>query len=91
MEKNESGHGNFSTGFLLGLLIGAAIVFFLGTEKGRKIVKTLTESGLDKFSDLESVFEDGDEFEREAEGVEESSKEHSLKKGVKKFFKKPHS
>ncbi len=39
-------HGRFSDGILLGMLIGGAAVFLLGTKKGNKILKTITEDGL---------------------------------------------
>ncbi len=38
--------GRFSDGILLGMLIGGAVVFLLGTKKGNKILKTITEDGL---------------------------------------------
>jgi len=39
-------HGRFSDGILLGMLLGGAAVFLLGTKKGNKILKTITEDGL---------------------------------------------
>ncbi len=85
MEKENNSHNHFSTGFLLGVLVGALAVFLFGTEKGRKIVKTVTESGLDKFSSLNDVFEDDEEFE-EVSG--EVPKEIEKTNSQKKFFKK---
>lgn len=37
--------GRFSDGLILGILLGGAIVFLLGTEKGKKVLKLLTEEG----------------------------------------------
>ena len=60
--------GNFSSGFLIGALVGAAVVFFLGTKKGKRILKVISEKGLDnvtnilekvdKSTDLEEIFEE---------------------------------
>lgn len=45
-------HGRFSDGILLGMLIGGAAVFLLGTKKGNKILKTITEDGLAGLSEV---------------------------------------
>ena len=50
-DTNKSS-GNFFSGFLLGALIGAAVVFFLGTKKGKRILKTISEEGLDNISNI---------------------------------------
>lgn len=50
-DTNRSG-GNFFSGFLLGALIGAAMVFFLGTKKGEKILKAISEKGLNDISNI---------------------------------------
>jgi hypothetical protein len=42
----------FSDGFLLGLLIGGAAVFLLGTKKGNKILQAFTEEGLEGLTDF---------------------------------------
>lgn len=42
----NSNGGKFLNGFLLGALIGAGVIFLLGTEKGKKILKTITDEGL---------------------------------------------
>lgn len=56
MESNpsaSSGRGNnFFSGFLLGVIIGAAIVFLLGTKKGKKILKAISEEGEGKISSI---------------------------------------
>lgn len=38
--------GRFSDGFLLGAIFGGVAVFLLGTKKGKKILKAVTEDGL---------------------------------------------
>ncbi len=44
-------------GFLLGMIIGASCVFLLGTKKGKKILDTLTEEGLESIDDLGELLE----------------------------------
>lgn len=55
--NNNSG-GGFSHGFLLGVILGGGIVFLLGTDKGKKLLKTITEEGLEGIADLEDFVED---------------------------------
>lgn len=48
-----SGHGsNFFSGFLLGALVGAGIVFLFGTKKGKKLLKIISEKGADNISNI---------------------------------------
>jgi gas vesicle protein len=51
------GNGRFSDGVLLGALIGGAAVFLLGTKKGNKILKTITEDGLAGLSEVAKELE----------------------------------
>lgn len=57
MEKRNSNHteGGGMNGFFLGLLMGAGLTLLLTTEKGKKIVKTLTEEGLEDLSKLQDM------------------------------------
>ncbi|MEI6690217.1 MAG: YtxH domain-containing protein [bacterium] len=48
--ESQSG---FSSGFLLGLVIGGAGGYFLTTDEGRALLKTLTSQFGDKLQDLE--------------------------------------
>ena len=50
-------HGRFSDGLLLGMIIGGAAVFLLGTKKGNKILKTITEDGLAGLSEVAKELE----------------------------------
>lgn len=56
MENNPSagsGRGNnFFSGFLLGALVGAGIVFLFGTKKGKALLKAISEKGLDNISNI---------------------------------------
>ncbi len=76
MNNNSSGNG-FTSGFLFGALIGAGVVFFLGTKKGKKLLKTITEEGLEGIAEIEDFIEDeAEEFTEPAKSqprvVEES-------------------
>ena len=42
----------FFNGFLLGLFVGGAAVFLLGTRTGRNLVKIVSEQGLEGLTDL---------------------------------------
>lgn len=50
--KKKMGNSRFSDGFLIGLLVGGAAVFLLGTKKGKDILKTLTEQGLEGLGEI---------------------------------------
>lgn len=43
---------NFLSVFLLGFLIGAVVVFLFGTEKGKKLLKVISEKGEKGISNL---------------------------------------
>lgn len=62
MNNNNSSNG-FSHGFILGALIGGGIVFLFGTTKGKKLLKTITEEGLEGIADLEDLSEEETEYE----------------------------
>jgi gas vesicle protein len=51
MDNNKSGN-NFLGGFLFGVLVGAVVVFLLATKKGKKILKAISDDGLDNISDI---------------------------------------
>ena len=75
--ENKKG-SNFGNGFLLGALVGGAIVFAVGTKKGRRILKALTEEGIEGVSEINDLIQDyqevGEEFEEEDEPVVVSPK-----------------
>lgn len=71
MENHHNHHSNgFMNGFLFGAIIGAALVFFLFTDKGKKLLKTITEEGMEEFSNLKDLVED--EMNDEDEEYEDS-------------------
>lgn len=66
MEKKEY-HGS---GFVWGLLIGAALGGLVSTKKGRKIIKEVSEHGLEAIGNIVNV-EEIEKAVREDWGVEE--------------------
>jgi len=69
MENHNS--GKFTTGFLLGAMIGAAAVFLLGTKKGKKILKAITDEGINLQDLLKTEDLEEDEYEENPEIVPE--------------------
>lgn len=67
MENNNNKAGNNSLGlFLLGVLVGAAVVFLLGTKKGKRILKAISEEGEGKISNLLDKIENSVDLEDES-------------------------
>ncbi len=68
-----SNNGRYFDGFLMGLLIGGAAVFLLGTKRGNKILKVLTEEGLDGLGEIVKQIENEakKETKKELKKVEE--------------------
>jgi uncharacterized protein YcfJ len=97
----NSNNGNSSSGFVLGLLLGGVIVFLVGTDRGRKVLKAVTEEGFDGLSDL--IENAGEKIEEEMEASEsnldseeiikeEAPKSNGHKASVnakKRFFRRP--
>jgi hypothetical protein len=52
MSNEGKPSGNSFSSFLLGVIVGGAIVFLLGTEKGKKILKIISEKGLSSISEI---------------------------------------
>lgn len=100
MGNNHS--GRFIDGLLLGAILGGAIVFLLGTEKGKKILKTITEEGFEGLGEIAKDLENEakketkvqlnkleDKIEDLGESiVVESSNGNGHKSPAKRFFRK---
>ncbi|MCL4418888.1 hypothetical protein M1146_02165 [Patescibacteria group bacterium] len=85
--NNNSGN-RFFDGFLWGAIIGGGLVFLLGTKKGKKLLKTVTEEGVEGLSEiLEAQMNDGlsdeEEEDSEDEEMETNSAEESTNGAVK--------
>jgi len=81
-----------NSGFVWGLLIGAAIGSLISTEKGRRIIKELSEHGLESIENLMDIDEikeamdNGIEKGKEFLNVEEKEEVVVVKKKPR-FFK----
>ncbi len=74
--SEERGHdGRFWVGLFIGGLIGAIILFFLGTKEGKKTGKLIERKTGDLLDDLEDkvgdLKEKGKEFIREGEAIKD--------------------
>lgn len=47
-----------SGGFLFGVIVGVVLALLFTTKKGREILRTLTDEGLNKFADLEDLLQE---------------------------------
>lgn len=68
MTMNNNNKGGFLNGFLWGAIVGGIVIFLLTSKKGKKLLKFLTEEGLDGVSELEELFGEkisGDDYEEE--------------------------
>lgn len=78
MENNSSASSvrsnNFFSGFLLGVLVGAAVVFLFGTKKGKKLLKAISEEGEGKISNILEKIEDTVDLEEETLEVSEDDR-----------------
>lgn len=52
MKENNN---HFLDGFFWGALIGGAAVFFVGTDKGKRLMKMITDEGLTSASKIEEL------------------------------------
>ena len=58
MEKNQHKSSGLSSGFLLGIIVGVVITLLLTTKRGKRILKLVTEEGMQKFSNWEDLIND---------------------------------
>lgn len=68
-DHHKQSHGN---GFTLGMVIGGALVFLTTTEKGRRILKELSEKGLQAASNIKDL-KNLDSLEKVQEEMVEST------------------
>ena len=100
-QQTSSGQdGKFFSGFLFGLLVGAAIVFLLGTQKGKRLLKTISEEGADNISEIlnrvdkdknlnEMVAEEAEDEDTSVREFKEEGRilEERAKPRVRRFFR----
>lgn len=71
MEEHKHHGGGFFNGFILGLLVGAGLVFLFGTNKGKRVLQMLLEQ-VEENTQLSELLEMPDSEEEEyMEGLEE--------------------
>ncbi|MDO8657971.1 MAG: hypothetical protein Q7K55_04475 [Candidatus Levybacteria bacterium] len=80
-ESHHCGGGKFMSGLLWGAIIGGGLVFLLGTKKGKKIIKTLSEEGIELSQLL------GDDEEEEIEEIIVKPKNKTNNQSVKAIQK----
>jgi hypothetical protein len=84
----------FSTGLLLGLILGGGAVFLLGTRTGKNLLKIISEQGLDGLTDLLEEYDLSELEEVEPsdakamDGEEASESEEPEKAPKKRFFRR---
>lgn len=76
MSENNHSDGKFLFGFFIGGLIGALIIFFLGTKEGKKTGKLLEHKGKDLLDELEDRLDElqqkGKDLVRQGEKIKET-------------------
>lgn len=92
MNREDHHHGGgFMNGFVMGAVIGAGVVFLLGTKKGKQVLQTLTENGFEGISEITDMLSDDDEgFEEQYTAEGEIAKKETPKssmKPLKRLFK----
>lgn len=78
MAENNNADGKFLFGFFIGGLIGALIIFFLGTKEGKKTGRMLERKGKDIFDDLEEKLDELQEKGKDLVKQGEEMKERVL-------------
>ena len=58
MSDDHNHDGKFLFGFFIGGLVGALIIFFLGTKEGKKAGRLIEDRGKDILDDLEERLDD---------------------------------
>lgn len=88
MENNNSGN-KFFNGFLLGVVVGALAFFLLGTQRGKRILKSISQ---DKFDDLSKLFQEKEKENNVSEFMDDEDVDDELpavykKPKVVRFFR----
>jgi gas vesicle protein len=100
MNNQEGNHHSSHNGgsFLLGVIVGAVIVFLFATKKGKKILKLLSEEGLENISKYVDFDEDDQEESEDdlvpeepliqSNGEVKEQNGEAVKSKKKRFFRK---
>ncbi len=72
---NENRDNKFMIGFFIGGLIGAGLMFLMGTKEGKKVEKMIEKKGKETLDDLEEkvdeLKEKGEELIKKGEAIKE--------------------
>jgi gas vesicle protein len=90
---NNNGGSRFFDGFLLGVIIGALAFYLFGTKSGKRIVKIMSEQGLEGIQNLMEDLKDAQEENELGEepdlGEEKiSATKVIVEKPKKRFFRR---
>ena len=100
MQNNNPHHDNkFFNGFLIGLVLGAAIVFLFATKRGKKILKLISEEGFESITNVleeieeeemvdQDFVEDVPKSEQSVNKETRSQNDDELKPKKKRFFRR---
>lgn len=96
MENKNSQNGTFMNGFVWGLLLGSIVVFLLGTKKGKKLLKILTEEGIEGMAELGELINDFGQQDEETIPEKKNERDvvsaaYESKVQHRRFFKRPPS
>lgn len=72
-ERNEHKPGN--NAFMWGLIIGGLLVYLFTTKRGKKILKQLSEVGLEALDNISNVEETDEYVDEDIEDVPEETSE----------------
>lgn len=86
--NNNCPKGNFLNGFLWGLIIGGGAVFLLKSKKGKKLVKTIIEEGLELSEFIEEEVEDFNSNQMMDQKTEKKENKDSNKENLTDSIKK---
>jgi gas vesicle protein len=79
MDNNRHNHQHHQgglNGFIFGVLIGVAITLLFTTKKGRRLLKALTDEGLDKVSKWEDLLDK--KIEQKIESINDDLEEREF-------------
>jgi gas vesicle protein len=80
MENNNKPNNNFLSAFVLGAIVGAAIVFLLATKKGKNILKAISEEGGENINNILDKINES--VELEGESMQDDDESESVKKSA---------
>lgn len=74
MEEKQHHGGGFANGFVVGVFVGASIVFLFGTNKGKKVLQMLLDQ-VEENTAISELLEMPEDEQEGYEGIEEEPEE----------------